>query len=120
MNERLIELLSSLAASLGTTIEKLWSVYLHQAFVTGVQTSIMFVFINIISFFVLRKIHDIRLEEKEKESRFNNGASFLLQMVFVVLIIIIVVVDFTMIDTIVTCFLNPSYWVLEQILHKIR
>jgi hypothetical protein len=119
MNDKVIELLTSLATSLRTTIEKLWAVYLQQALVTGVQTSIMFVIINILSFFAFKMFNGARLKAIENDKYGDNTPTVLL-FTIIVLTVIIVWFDFMMISTIVTCFLNPSYWALEQILSKLH
>jgi len=73
MNDKVIELLTPLASSLGTTIEKLWAVYLQQALVTGIQTSIMFVIINIISFFAFKKLYGVYIEVVEEKKCDRKG-----------------------------------------------
>lgn len=119
MNEQTEKLLSELAEKLGTTAEYLWEVLVKQAPVAGIGEVLSlvagFVTLSVISFVFLK------LYKKYTEgSSYSIGdgdvfvgmITFLVGMVWVAFFFI----SINSITNIITCFTNPEYWALKQIL----
>lgn len=115
------EILKTLAVEMDTTVEYLWSVLVKQAPITGVTYSVMCILgiVLILSLFMcIKKL--IKDEHKKYGEHDNRGAdnsiSIVITIVTILLSVIIIPYILCVVPEIITCFINPEYWALKQIL----
>ena len=120
--EELTPLLEKLAVKLGTTTEYLWGVLLKQAPITAV-TELVYLILVVLGGIALYKIH----KRLSKEGDGNNsiyydceGLAIAPMVIATVIWAILFVNCFHSIGTIVTGFLNPEYWALDEIVSLIK
>lgn len=113
MNDKTIELLSGLADKFGTTVDHLWGVLVKQAYVGAWATIvtlgglIMFSAITIIT------------TNKRARADFKNDAVSIASVAFVGACIAGSIGAIGIVGEapeLITCFLNPEYWALKQVL----
>jgi hypothetical protein len=120
--EQVAKLLEQLATKLGTTVEYLWSVLIKQAFIEGVINTIVasLCLLTIIGIAIWVK-YCLGKDGEDREIRyyymFDDGSlAVITQIVFT---IVATIVLFICIGSAITCFYNPEYWALNEILSKL-
>jgi hypothetical protein len=114
MNE-LVPLLEKLALKLGTTVQYIFSVYIKQAWISGVCNILQYILI-VAGCYVWWKYRETWWEPTKKWEEFNKLPWSLVGMVLGVLVIM----AFFCIPNTITAFINPEYWALEKIFGALR
>lgn len=120
MNEQTIKLLEELSTKLGTTTEMLWGALIKQAPISS-ATSVLWVFLM---FAVTLTIIVITWRLNKKYNNPNNdtkddGEIGFLTGCCVVLTIVTLAVWGCEIPNMLSGFLNPEYWALQQLLQQL-
>lgn len=122
MNDKTLTALTALAQKLGTTAEYLWGVLLKQAPITGTINLIIMVVSVVVGVwwfrFVQRKttVPPSTAENACSSAEWENeGAGIAWISVFIAGLLMALVVVLGL-PSVVAAFLNPEYWVLQQIL----
>ncbi len=110
MNEQTQTLVKELAAQFGTTAEHLWGVLVKQALLTGIGNSFAFCALLVIALsgFVYIKVNTVEFDKKGD----TEGFYFLWGLMAFIAAIIMLKLG----KEAVTCFINPEYWALQQLL----
>jgi len=120
--EELTPMLEKLAEKLGTTTEYLWGVLLKQAPITAV-TELVYLILVVLCGITLYKIHK-RLSKKVDGNNsiyYESEELVIVPMVIATIIwAILFIICFLSIGSIVTGFLNPEYWALDEIMSLIK
>ena len=120
--EELTPLLEKLAEKLGTTTEYLWGVLLKQAPITA-ATELVYLVLVILGGIVLYKVHKRLSKEVDGNNSIYYEAEELVIAPMVIAAIIwgvLFIICFFSIGTMVTGFLNPEYWALDEIMSLIK
>ena len=127
MNENTLKLIEQLAQKLGTTSEYLWGVLIQQSYIQA-TIGIVEVALVIVAFYVYLKIH-YKLSSKTYKDRYGDTISgydkyeegaVIPMSLSGVLLLVFIIWGFLNISHIITGFLNPEYWALEQILNTLK
>lgn len=116
MNEKLQNALIQLAEKLGTTVEYLFSIMIRQALTQGI-TNLVVAFIMVLSVTWLFKLLKTDIDELTNEQ--DIKFTICLAMAGVLIATTGFYTLFSLQETI-TCFTNPEFWALEQILNKLK
>jgi len=106
-----VEQLTTLATKLGTTVEQMYSVMIMQAKVEAITSIIWLSFLLLVSlifFFISYKNF-----EKDDEFSFGCFAAGAVAMIFFTTVFALDI------KTIVTGFVNPEYYVIQQLLRLV-
>ena len=124
--KELIPFLEQLASKLGTTVEKLWTVLLRQAPISGTINLVLCVCLVLVAVKCFRFVNrKTTVPAKTKEDQYPNaqweeegavGAWVGIGLLFLVIGLIIIF----SVQNIATAFLNPEYWALEKILSTFK
>lgn len=126
MNEETVQLLEKLAEKLGTTVEYLWEVLVHQALVNSVLLILLMV-ATVIMGIVLYKLH-IRFSKMQPEtdkyyakSLYDREEGYVAMMIiFVFIWTVLLFVSIFSFASMITGFINPEYWALQRILNIVN
>ena len=118
--ENLTQLLSMLAAKLGTTVEYLWTVLIKQAAISGVQNLIwgiicivpIILWVYYFRYFLKNK-EEIKRKYDDELHIIGLSVSLIVSLVFLALFA-------ECINTAITAFINPEYWALKEILSQLK
>ena len=120
--ETVSELLTELAATLGTTIEYLWMVLIQQARVFVITYPVWVVLAFTFFMFFLRNAtkaikgwDEFTNDETIKEPILETTLS----IIFGALTVILLIVCLSQLELFITALLNPEYYALEKILNHI-
>lgn len=113
MNEQTTKLIEELALKLGTTTEYLWSVLIHQAFISSIIDCVLYTMYFVFMYYMYKGYKYMLKEEKDEE--YIQLVLFLSAVSIVFTIVFILTISST-----ITGFLNPEYWALEKILKNIK
>ncbi len=116
MNEQTSKLIEQLAAKLGTTADYLWAVLVRQAAIHSIINLIEFVVIIAIGFIIYPIITKFY---RNNEFGYNIGPDMLVIITVGTWSILFVTCLFS-INGIITGFLNPEYWALQEILDTLK
>jgi len=122
MNDKTIQLLTTLAEKLGTTTEYLWGVLLKQAPISGVINGgillALAVSAVVAAIFVYGKTNP---PPKTKENPYPqpewDGDPFLVWLAVALWVVLVVVLITANLALVVAALINPEYWALKQILN---
>ena len=118
--KEMTELLGKLADKLGTTVEKLWSVLLKQAPISGVIDLALCVALVIASIFIFRFVQNKTTpQEEERYADWDDEGKFFAWAGTAIFIAIAGVFIMCSVESIVSAFFNPEYWALTKILSKV-
>jgi transcriptional regulator with XRE-family HTH domain len=118
MNESTTQLIESLAAKLGTTAEYLWGVLLNQAAVSA-TISLLFAVTSItyLTIYLRWLIAKVKADELDILDYEKNVAMSMFGGA--VAILSFVTIGFAL-PNIITGYINPEYWALQEILKHIK
>lgn len=122
MNTETVNLLTGLAAKLGTTSEYLWEILLKQAPISSTIILVQIIF-TVLSGIFLWKLH--KYFSKETDERYSmydrgNGGLEALMVMFSSLILITSIILFFGIADMLNGYFNPEYWALNKILNVLK
>lgn len=127
MNENQTKLLQELANKIGTTMDKLWQVLLHQAFISAI-TDIAYILLISIFWRILYVVHK-KLSKPIHQGEYRSTTSLyeesdlypIIMVIFLILISIISLFEFCGgIPNIINGLFNPEYWALDKILSSVK
>ncbi len=119
--EELVPLLEQLAAQLNTTVEFLWETMVRQAYVSAIGQIVLYVFYSIFAFVSVKYIPRIWRSYKELDSYSNEELPHIFGVIALsVLLFIFTGLAVAEIPNLITKFVNPEYWALQQILEFIK
>jgi flagellar biosynthesis protein FlhB len=118
-DDKIANLLEELANKLGTTMEHLWNILMHQAYIEAFKN------IMLIALFIIAGILTLRYTIKYNKGKsiedidndFGSIAVIILSIVISVFTIAIIV---CFVPETVDAIFNPEYWALNHILKLIR
>ena len=122
MNESTEKLIRELADKLGTTAEHLWSVLIMQATISGITNTVIYVVWCALLVWgyriVKRKNTSIPEDDNNlfKPAEWDDDLKCVAWAVWLVLVIISFLIFSLSLSTTISCFANPEYWALKQIL----
>lgn len=117
MNEQTTQLIEQLAQKLGTTTEYLWGILIKQAPVSATIDLIYFIIIIILCVLFWR-IHRYFCKT-DKYSDYED--LLIIPMVFIgSFILILAAMSFFSLGDIITAFINPEYWALDEVLDAMK
>jgi 4-hydroxybenzoate polyprenyltransferase len=121
MDSTTATLLRELATKLGTTSEYLWRVLLKQAFISGISDIIYYIALTIATIYLFWLHKKFSVENEKKQSLYYKKEWIILPMgaAGFILIIALLCAIGNIPDTI-AALVNPEYWALDQILHKVK
>jgi hypothetical protein len=116
-------LIRELAAKLGTTVEHLYTVLVKQAFITGVSDIVIcsFILVALIfsAFYLFKGIAKAKKNQDEREP--YAIPEFIIPVILAVIFGIMFIIAFLAnIEDIITCFSNPEYFAVHEILKYVR
>lgn len=114
--KELLPLLEEMAASLGTTVEHLWSILLKQAPISAVTDLIQYGLILVAPFLWLKITNKMAHKIKEGDAEDENWIWMIVGWVAIGLAILCAFLSF---PTTITKIANPEYWATMEILDKI-
>lgn len=117
MNDNITKLIETLAAKLGTTAEYLWGVLIKQAHVSAttdlICATLFAAYLIIFSRWMIRR-------GRNTDDSFGDIPSDIpIAMLGGLTAIVSFILILFCIPNIITGFMNPEYWALEQILKKL-
>ena len=124
MNQETLAILNRLAEKFGTTVEHLWGVLVKQAFISAVTDLFHVLTLLIVAsaglVFVYRKTRTPPETEKGDRPYVEFEGDFALFAWGIALIALVPIYVSVMASApnIISGFLNPEYWALQQILHR--
>lgn len=108
MNPEIIKVIETLAAKLGTTAEYLWGVLIKQAPISGMCDILGFVIVGSILFCLYILVRKTEYADSDAEITSWGGLGIASLIVLIALL--------TTLTDIISCFANPEYWALKQII----
>lgn len=119
LDDKITNLLEKLADKLGTTIEHLWNILIHQAYVEAFKN------IAIIAFFIIAEIlifkYTIKYNKgKSLEDIDNDFKSIAVIILSIIISVFTIAIIGCLIPETVDAIFNPEYWALTHILKLIR
>ena len=105
------QLLEQLAIKLEVTVEYLWAVLLKQAMISGLMSAFFLLFIGITGFILYRIV--------KSYDKLNDSGEFLWVIGFPAGVIcwsICLLIGLFEVSNMVTAFVNPEFWALDEIL----
>lgn len=127
--DKLTTLLSQLAEKLGTNVAHLWDVLIRQAYVSATIELLWYLLIIFLCFYALWKLLSPTRTVAEGENKVSlmgiflkrdpDGGYHILAFFLVIIGSAFIIVLLHDVSSIITRFINPEYWALNQILHKI-
>lgn len=118
--KELTELLGALAVKLGTTVDKLWSVLLKQAPISGTVDLVICIALVIASVFVFRFVNTKTTEDEHGEADWDSDGKCFVWIGTAIFIAIAGALILCSVESIASAFFNPEYWALTKILSKCR
>jgi hypothetical protein len=116
--DKLVDLLRELAVGLGTTADKLYPIFIKQAYIDGI-IGILFTVIYILGIVACIKLIKYGLDlYKENQNTYADDGCTPIIIGIMVGIILFITLCFTISDTI-TAFANPQYYALKNIIDQI-
>jgi hypothetical protein len=112
MKEKTQHLLEQLATKFGTTVEHLWNILIYQAKIEGILYIVSIIVFSVICIFELRWYQKLKIENSLWSEEKEQGAFILTLIIYTILVIII----FCGLPYVITCFYNPEYWALKQLI----
>jgi hypothetical protein len=113
-------LLEKLADKLGTTVEKLWSVLLRQAPISGAVDLILCIILVVASIFVFKFVNKKTTGGKDGYADWDDEGKFFAWAGAAIIIGINVFLIVCSAESIISAFFNPEYWALSKILSKVK
>lgn len=123
MNEKLAELLAQLAAKLGTTVEHLWAVLVHQAKVEALVSIGWDIAAVVYVALLIKKLPGWFQAVADYDDEGEGGKAFCMLFGAVAGVVVGVVAFIGIIATVgttVTQLANPEYWALKEILEVLK
>ena len=124
--KELTPFLEQLASRIGTTVEKLWTVLLKQAPISGMVDIVVCIGLIVVAAKCFRLVQQkTTVPEKTEEDQYpcaqwdNEGACGAWIGMGILLIIIVTIIMFS-VQNIAAAFLNPEYWALKEILNAYK
>lgn len=121
--ENLTLLLKELAEKLGTTTEYLWGVLVRQALINGI-IGLIHIAIIILAGIGLWKLHKKFMSDIPDSSCSYydeyEGDLKIPMSIAVLVFFLLVLGSFLSLPEIASCFFNPEYWALEQVLESVK
>lgn len=114
MEKELTKLLEQLALKLGVTVEYLWAVMVKQAMINSIIDIAMSILL------ILTNVAFFKLYKKQSKDDYGDIKYIEAYAIGGLLLIVLDAVMFFSIGSILTGFLNPEYWALNQILEKLK
>lgn len=115
-----IEFMQYLSDKFGTTVEHLWEVLLYQAQLNAIIQLV--VVISLISLtvwgfnFIKAKTTDRIIDGKICDAEWSDDGRVVLAGLFwLVTLVVVVIIACSSVEIIVSGFLNPEYWALQQL-----
>lgn len=124
MNQETLAILNRLAEKFGTTVEHLWGVLVKQAFISAVTDLFHVLTLLIVAsaglVLVYRKTRTPPETEKDRDpqAEWDGDPAFYAWCIALTALIPIYVSIIASAPNIISGFLNPEYWALQQILHR--
>lgn len=131
MNDKTLEMLQAMAATLGTTAQHLWAVLVRQALVDGITNLFLIAgwLITLIAFCKLH-LYFSKIRTGDKEDRYSRDASLYetyeaaaiapMVLVGLVLTIVSICMIFDVIPSTITDFVNPEFAALKYVLGHLK
>jgi hypothetical protein len=117
-DDKIAHLLEELANKLGTTIEHLWNILIHQAYVEAFKN------IAIIAFFIIAEMiifkYVIKYNKGKRFEEIDDDFGFIAVLLFIVILVFIIVITLNLVPETVDAIFNPEYWALNHILKCIK
>jgi hypothetical protein len=126
--KELTELLGQLAAKLGTTVEKLWTVLLKQAPIGGTVDLVLCIGLVVFSVWFFRFVqgkttkHEVTTSGgyTRNEAEWENEGAFMAWIGVGVIMLLTVICVCSETEMIIAAFFNPEYWALTKILSNVK
>lgn len=121
MNDQAVKLIEELAKSLGTTSKYLWSILLKQAPISGAIDFLIFGCLSL-GVYIIWRIHLILMSTPEdSHNSYYEEYEYagIIMVVFCAIYMIFWIISLISTINSITCFVNPEYWALEQILNAV-
>ena len=120
--ENLTELLEKLADKLGTTSEYLFGVLVNQAPISALYSALYLILV-LLGGYLLYKLHISFLKQDGNNcslySKYGVGIAIPMILSFIAWLVLFIKC-FHSIENIMTGFLNPEYWALDEIMSLIK
>lgn len=128
MKESIEQVLSVLAEKLGVGVEMIWGSYLKQAPIWALSqivtfviiVCLLFVLLYFLSGFVTRGCRDKKTPFFERLYCGGNDIPSLLYCFCLFVIFLISISFMSFIPDLITAFMNPEFWAIEQILYSVK
>ena len=122
MDTETVNLLTELAAKLGTTSEYLWEILLRQAPISSTVTLIQIMF-TVLSGIFLWRLHKHFSKKIDKKYSMYDNSTGVLEAIMIILSILTLTIGiglFLGIENMLNGYFNPEYWALKQILNILK
>lgn len=117
--EQIAPLLEKLAAQLGTTADKLWTVLIRQAYVSAIQ-DLVFSGILIVALILSPRVFRWLTKNKKEAGQWSGEGWFVGILFFWLFSFVAVVIVMLSFYNASTAIFNPEYWALSEILSTIK
>jgi len=119
LEDKITNLLEKLANKLGTTIEHLWNILIHQAYIEAFKNIIMIAFFIIAEILIFK--YAVRYNKgKSLEDIDNDFRSITVIILFIIISVFTIIMIASLIPETIDAIFNPEYWALNHILKLIR
>lgn len=120
--KELTGLLEQLAEKLGTTTEYLWGVLITQAKVSAIIDLMYIVLVSIIGVIIWKVHKHLMKKDADGDTKYYDLEELAIVPMVIVSIIwgVLFVVCFFSLGNIISGFVNPDYWALEQVLDIVK
>ena len=109
--------LKPLAEQLGVAVEKLWSVLLTQAPISGFFNLIFYIVVIGIAYFTYRTW---LWAHKNVAKNSADEILYLISVTLFILVVALVLISITSLHVTVAAFFNPEYWALREVLQHLN
>jgi hypothetical protein len=117
-DDKIANLLEELANKLGTTMEHLWNILIHQAYVEAFKN------ISIIAFFIIAEMlifkYVIKYNKGKRFEDIDDDFGFIAVILFIVILVLIIIIIMSLVPETIDAIFNPEYWALNHILKCIK
>jgi hypothetical protein len=118
LDDKIINLLEKLSSKLGTTMEHLWNILIHQAYIEAFKNIIIISFFIILEMLIFKYV--IRYNKIKNFADIESDFEFIAVLLFIVILVFIIVITLNLVPETVDAIFNPEYWALNHILKLIK
>jgi hypothetical protein len=116
--DKIANLLEELANKLGTTMEHLWNILMHQAYIEAFKNIIMIAFFIVLEILISK--YTFKYNKGKSLEDIDDFGSIAIIILSIVISIFIIAMIVSLVPETIDAIFNPEYWALNHIIKLIK